>query len=144
MPTGNIEIPPMPLSGTIEAHLHEAGGASPVNIIRTDQDWAAHTTIRLSGVLSQFISGNWHVHVNLESVGPGGEHTFFDSDSTIPIPEPDDTYECVLNVPAGSVSAAHQGTPYHCAVTVTYRGPMGNPGPIAGYVDMGIVQFYNP
>lgn len=144
MANGTIEIPPLPLTGKVEAELFESGGANPVNIIRTNQDWEVRTKIKLAGPLSQFIGGNWHVHVRLESMGPGGEHSFFDVDSNVAIPEADDTYEQVLNVQAGAVSAAHDGTPYRVVVVVTYKGPLGNPGPIAGMVDLGLVMFYNP
>lgn len=144
MATGPIEVPTLALAGTIEAHLHESGGADPVNVLRTDQDWSAHTTITLSGALSQFIAGSWHIHLRLESMGPGGEYSFFDVNGDVAIPDPSDVYDQVLHVPAGKVTAAHDGTPYRAVISVTYRGPLGNPGPIAGYVDLGIVQFYDP
>lgn len=139
----DFETPELSLAGRINAAVHEHGGVAPTRIIRTDTDWAVHINWELSGSAVPMLCGTWHVHVRLESMGPGGEHSLFDPDCNLPLDGGTD-YKCHFDVPAGRIKAAHDGTPYRLLVTLTYRTPKGKPGPIAAYYDAGIYQFYNP
>ncbi|RMG94743.1 MAG: hypothetical protein D6706_13260 [Chloroflexi bacterium] len=133
------------LRGTISAAVHEHGGVSPTTIIRTDTPASVHIKWRLEGPLASMICGKWHVHVNLESIGPGREYSLFDRDCQLDLnPGGDGNYECHFDIPPGTVRAAHQGTPYKMVVTLTYRDPTGRPGPMAAYYEGPILQFFNP
>lgn len=140
-----FETPELYLKGKIGAAVHEHGGVAPTRIIRTDTSWAVNIDWAISGSAVPMICGSWHLHVRLESMGPGGEHSFFDPDCNLPLdPGGDGKYHCHFDVAAGKVKAAHDGTPYRLVVTLTYRTAAGKPGPIAAYYDAGIFQFYNP
>ena len=138
-----FETPVLNLAGTINAAVHEHGGVAPTRIIRTDTSWAVNIDWTVTGSAVPMIAGTWHLHIRLESMGPGGEYSFFDPDCNLPL-NGGNNYSCHFDVPAGAVAAAHDGTPYRLVVTLTYRTPAGLPGPIAAYYDAGIFQFYNP
>lgn len=132
------------LYGTLDAAIHEHGGVQPTRIIQTDTPWSVHINWSLKGDMAPMICGKWHVHVRLESMGPGGETSLFDPDCQLDLnPGGNGDYSCHFDVPANRVKAAHDGTPYRVLVTLTYRNAVGKPGPMAAYYDAGIVQFYN-
>lgn len=133
------------LQGNISAAVHEHGGASPTTIIRTDTSWAVNIRWQLQGLLATMITGHWHVHVRLESIGPGPDLSLFEPDGHVALdPGGDGNYFIHFDVAAGRVPAAHDGSPYKLVVTLTYRNPVGHPGPMAAYFEGPILQFYNP
>ena len=133
------------LTGTIDASVHEHGGASPTTIIRTDNSWAVNINWTFKGILSTMITGRWHVHVLLESIGEGPEYSLFDADADQELkPGGTGDYFCHFDVPAGRVAAGHEGSAYKMVVTLTYRNPMGQPRPVAAYYAGPVLQFYNP
>src|ERR1044071_6305926 len=77
MSKGQFEVSlPVPfLKGDIQADVYEVGGASPVSIIRSDQDWGVKVRWQLEGSLLPFICGKWCIHLRLESLGTGRELT---------------------------------------------------------------------
>lgn len=143
-----FETPNINLVGNISATVHEHGGVAPTTVIRTDTDWAVNIEWELLGLNWQMIGGTWHVHVNLESMGPGPELSLFDAVNPAAcndsLPSVDGRYFCHFDVPAGVATADHQGTPYKLVVTITYFNLLGNPGPMAAYFEGPILQFYNP
>ena len=142
-----FETPNIDLVGNITASVHEHGGVAPTTIIRTDTSWAVNINWSLLGTNWQMIGGTWHVHVNLESMGPGPELSLVDfadpACMNAPLPSVDGQYFCHFDVPAGVATAAHQGTAYKLVVLLTYRNLLGQPGPIAAYYEGPILQFYN-
>lgn len=142
----NFETPiPTKMRGSIGARVFEGGGVDPTRLIRTDTPWRVELNWKLEGDpdVIAMICGRWHVHVRLESMGPGGELSMFDPDCDIPLKPADPNYTCSFDVPAGRVQAAHDGTPYRLVVTLTYRNSVGRAGPMAAYYDAGIYTFYN-
>jgi hypothetical protein len=135
------------LTGEISAYLTESGGAEPVTIIRADQDWQVHVNWTLSGKLTEFVCGEWCLNLFLESIGPGDELKLPDGYLHIPLdPKPGDNhYYETINIPAGRITAEMCSTPYKLVVTVTYLTPYKHqPGPMAGFVEGPVVQFYQP
>ena len=151
MTTGSFEVSGTPklLYGTIEADVYELGGVAPTNIIRIDEDWLVRIKWALHGSLKSMICGKWCLHVHLESIGRGPE---------LDLPHPDRKEEIHVDldpcgngeycydfrVPAGTVRPEHCSTPFKVVATVTYENACCKPGPMAGFVEFGILQFYDP
>jgi len=151
MATGEFEVSGGPAPGLLHGHIYatvmEHGGATPTNIIRSDQAWGVDFTWDLHGTLVPMICGYWCLHVCLESVGPGQELKLPDSipgapEVKIPVNQASGHYSYHFHVPAGVVQPQHCSTPYKLVATITYETQYGSPGPLAGYVDGPVLQFY--
>jgi hypothetical protein len=146
MSKGNFEVAlPRPyLVGDILAKVYEIGGASPTNIVRVDQDWGVKVHWDLKGSLAPFICGEWCLHLRLESLGPGPE-IVFNAKRRIPLnPCGRGRYDFDFRVRRGKIRADHCSIPYKPVVTITYYTACHKPGPIAGFVELPIMQFYDP
>lgn len=135
---------PAVFDGTITASAHEHGGTPPSAIIRTDQSWAVNVRIENTGIATGMIAGRYHLHLLLESIGPGPELDLVDPADHVfnltPGPSPV-IYSRHVDVPAGRVSPGV----YKLVVWVRYIEPTGTPGPMAAHVDISPpIEFYNP
>lgn len=142
-----IEVPSITLNGAISASVHEHGGEAPATIIKFGTPWAANVSWSLTG--SPLVSGTWHLHVNLESIGPGPDLTLFDGTDPAcmsqAFPNATGTYFCHFDVAGDAVALAdipHQGLPMKLVVVLTAQDNLGNPAPIAGYVEGPVLMFY--
>ncbi len=146
---------PIPVAGLFDgeifASVHEDGGLSPTNIIRIDQDWGVLVKWRTSGALTRMICGTWCLNVCLESIGPGEELSLplkpvkVELDPCSAKGKPlTCNYKCYIEIPRGCVKPRHCSTPYKIVTTLTYLEPCGTPGPLAGFVEGQILQFYEP
>ncbi len=150
MATGEFEVSggPAPnlLHGHIEATVMEHGGTVPTNIIRADQAWGVDLHWDLHGSLVPMICGYWCVHVCLESIGSGPELKLPDdipaAEVKIPVNQISGHYSYHFHVPAGVVKPEHCSTPFKLVATITYETQYKTPGPMAGYVEGPILQFY--
>lgn len=125
---------------------------TPRTIIQAGDPWAVTINWEMKGphpLLWEMVSGNWHVHVNLESIGPGPELSLFDfadpNCQNQPLPSPSGTYSCHFDVPGTVLDdtvVPHQGLAMKLVVLITYRDPLGHQGPIAAYEEGPILQFY--
>ena len=136
-------------SGTITSVQHEHGGADPQSIIRTDQSWAVNINWTTTGLATGMITGAWHLHVYLESIGPGADLDLVDTDAgqhIIPLTPGVSpiNYFVHFDVPAGRVPAPPAGSLYKLAVTLTYFDATGAPGPMAAFQEGPLLQFYIP
>jgi hypothetical protein len=145
-----VLFPPGFFDGTLTILPHEHGGVPPSTIIRTDQSWGINVDWTTTGAATGMIAGQWHLHVYLESIGPGNDLDLVDpADHVIPLtPGPSPiNYQVHFDVPANVVAIPPGDTrsrPYQLAVALTYIEPNGTPGSIAA-IEMGsILQFYNP
>jgi hypothetical protein len=132
-------LPAFALTGTCE--VIEAGptGGTPTNIIRTDQAWSVKFDWATTGPLNFLLSGTWQLRVYLEQMG-GGE---FDlppaiANATKPFVSAPNSYSHMITVPANIVPAGI----YRLVAAVTIVGPTGMPGPIAGFGEAGLIQFF--
>jgi hypothetical protein len=149
MTTGSFEVANSPhlLSGRIEADVYDPNGVAPTNIIQIDDDWLVRIKWALEGTLKSMVCGTWCLHVDLESIGKGPELSLPDDSYEIEVPlNPcgDGYYSYDFLVKKGVVTARHCSTPYKLVTTITYKNACGRPGPMAGFVEGGILQFYNP
>ena len=142
-------FPPALFAGTITAVAHEHGGVAPASIIRTDQSWAVNVSWQTTGGVTSMIAGSWHLHIYLESIGPGDDLDLTDAIAPghiIPLtpgPSPVD-YFVHVDILAGTVTAPLAGSLYKLAVTLTYFDATGAPGPMAAFEEGPLLQFYNP
>jgi hypothetical protein len=142
-------FPPALFAGTITAVPHEHGGVSPASIIRTDESWAVNVRWTTTGLATGMIAGNWHLHVYLESIGPGPDRDLTDAIAPghiIPLTPGVSpiNYFVHFDVLAGTITAPPAGILYKLAVTLTYFDASGAPGPMAAFEEGPLLQFYNP
>ena len=141
---GNLEVslPEPYLGGSISAEVYEVKGVTPATIIRTDQEWGVKIRWQLEGSLAEFICGTWCVHLRMESMGTG-EEILFNASQEIPLnPCGDGEYFYDFRVQPGKIKDEHCSIPYKPVVTVSYRTACHRPGPMAGFVELPLVQFY--
>ena len=129
-----------------EATLYESTNpTAPTTIIATDQEWGVKVHWETSGHLSNHLRGKWFVAVSIESIGAGPEEEVgYQQLDLKPGPDPV-KYEADIKVPAGKVTVPnHRSMPFKLVTTVSFMWDADHPGPMAGYVDGPIVQFYVP
>ncbi|KPV51130.1 hypothetical protein SE17_22980 [Kouleothrix aurantiaca] len=149
MAAGSFEVSGSPhlLKGTIAADVYELGGVAPTNIIRIDEAWKVSIDWELIGSLKSMVCGTWCLHLHLESIGKGEELDLFDGSREVHVkldPCGNGQYHYDFTVPAGTVKPEHCSTPYKLVTTLTYLNECGRPGPMAGFVEGQILQFYDP
>lgn len=145
-----LEVPTIDLSGDIVATVHEHGGIDPVTIIEIGTPWAINVSWSLKGPNAHMVAGTWHVHANMESIGPGPELSLVDfadpACSSLALPNATGDYFCHFDVPGTLLTPAdvpHQSLPMKLVVVITYRDVLGHLGPIAGYYEGPVLQFFN-
>ena len=135
-----------PLAGRLSANVYEGEELSN-HIIRLDREWSVRVHWELTGALVPCICGNWCLTLFLESIGPGPELHFPDTslgDYEISIPlDPcgDGRYWYEIKVPKGRIREEHCSIPYKPVVALTYEN-CDKPGPMAGFCELPILQFY--
>ncbi len=149
MAAGSFEVSGSPhlLKGTIAADVYELGGVAPTNIIRIDEAWKVSIDWELIGSLKSMVCGTWCLHLHLESIGQGEELDLFEGNREVHVkldPCGDGKYHYDFMVPAGTIYPKHCSTPYKLVTTLTYLNECGRPGPMAGFVEGQILQFYDP
>jgi len=135
-------VPVGALTGTIGAEAHEPG-EPPTRIfdindlVEVDCQWT------LTGSLSRMICGTWTCDLYMESMGKGEEFEIEGCEMPLD-PGGSGSYSCKIKIPPGRVHPAPDETdiPYKMVVSVTYKDPRGRPGPIAGFVELPLTQFY--
>lgn len=144
-----FETPNIELVGQISAQVRDDAGVAPALIIQAGSPWSVDIEWEMTGTNWQMIAGHWHVHVNLESFGPGPELTLFEANDpdcqNQPLPSADGKYHCHFDVPGTKISedlVPHQGLAMKLVVLLTYVNPLGQRGPIAAYWEGPVVQFY--
>ncbi|MDX2039654.1 MAG: hypothetical protein SF097_00310 [Acidobacteriota bacterium] len=130
------------LSGTIEADVYEQGGVAPTTIIDYDQEWGVKIKWQLSGSLVPFICGSWCVSLYFESMGAGPEFDLHRTHTLELNPCGSGKYDYDFRVPRGTIRKEHCGRPYKVVAAVTFVTKCGKPGPMAGYVEGPMIQFY--
>jgi hypothetical protein len=143
MATGDLEIE---LFGSVwnspmTAVAYEPG-EPPTRIFDIHDDVVVSVDWSLPYPLSRMICGTFDVDLYLESQGRGRE---FDLDGPTQTLDPSKTsYHAEITIPRDTIVPATGETdiPYKLTVTVTYKDQLGHPGPIAGFVELPLVQFY--
>lgn len=133
-----------PLTGSLSAKVVDYQGVTPGNIIRADHDWAVHFDWSLKGPLAGCLCGEFCLRVFMESIGPGPELALpFKDDIRVPLdPCGDGHYKHIFRIPAGSIPAEACGPAYRVVGSLSFYNTCDEPGPISGFCDLGMVQFY--
>jgi hypothetical protein len=123
------------------AGIHEVTDpTAPTNIIRIDQDWFIHLKWRLTGSLVRMIDGEWLIQTYLESIGPGFEEELNKGGMTLDVNPGAPDYDFEFHVKKGQVPVGS----YKLVTTIKYRAPDGLPGPMTGFYEEPLVEFYDP
>ena len=130
------------LAGSIEAEVYEVGGASPTTIIDFDQEWGVKIKWQLTGSLVPFICGSWCISLFFESMGNGPEFDLNNNHKLKLNPCGNGHYEYDFRVHRGTIRKEHCSRPYKVVAAVTYETECDRPGPMAGFVEGPIIQFY--
>jgi hypothetical protein len=132
------------LYGGIDAYITEVDSVAPTTILEADKDFKVHVKWWLDGPLTAYVCGEWCVSIFLESIGPGPELRLPAQPVEIPLdPCPGrNDYAAWIVIPANTIKPEECAVPYKLVTTVTYRSPKHKPGPMAGFVEGPILQFY--
>ena len=147
-----FQVPNINLNADIECVVVDPTG-NPNTVIPANEPWAIDVKWSLTGQNSSMIAGEWVVHANLESIGPGPEiqlHDWADPEcgtaaSGQPLPNATGEYKCHFDVPASAITdamAGHDSLTMKLVVTVTYKDSLGHWGGLAGYCEGPILQFF--
>ena len=134
---------PNDLSGALTAAVYE--GDEPTNfVIRSDKTWAIEVKWWLRGALRECLGGTWCLQVYAESIGPGRELVLPGAEEVkIPLdPCGDGHYGYRFVFRPGTIQPQHCSIPYKLVVGLTYRTPCDEPGPMAGFIELPTVQFF--
>lgn len=123
-------------------------GQAPTHVIRANNAWSIKVDWKTSGALSAFLVGNWHVHAYLESIGPGQELRLGGNLIRLTPGPGTISYSSTINVAPNTVVVQgghpNESVPMKLVVTVTYDWADNVPGPMAGYIEGPVIQFFNP
>ena len=123
-------IPPMP-----QPNVPPTGVLSH---IRTDQPFQFDFNWSQSGWLSCLICGTYQVEICFEECG-SGEFSPSPASMNVAMQHGNGTsYNTSLSYAAGSVPAGH----YKVIACLILLDNAGNPAPVAGFVDLGLIKFY--
>jgi hypothetical protein len=114
-------------------------------VIRADQEWEVHLEWTVSGLAVPVTIGTWHVDVYLESIGPGPEIRLpLAADHIINVVPGQATYTFNHRIDPFIVPVpAQHSRPYLLAATIVFHRPDNRPGPMAGFFERAMLQFYN-
>ena len=143
MATGVLEIELLGafINTPMEAVASETG-EPPTRIFDIHDDVVVTVDWSLPLPLARMICGTFEVNLFLESQGRGRE---FDIDGPTQTLDPTKTaYHAEILIPHDTIVPApgESDIPYKLTVTVNYHDQLGRPGPIAGFVELPLVQYY--
>jgi hypothetical protein len=146
-----IELPAGVFSGQFNAEIVE-GGPSPVpptRVIRTDQQWKIECTWTLDGLLAPALDGTWAVQAVVEGLGTAVELTRAPQSVPLsaapPFPLPRQYAQDIVFAPNSIGLGGQPSVMARVGVALTYKFPVGiggQPGPIATFLELGVVQIY--
>jgi hypothetical protein len=143
------------LNGWMSADILDNSGTTPIQIIKTDTPWQVRVRWQLNGPFVETMAGSWHIHVLIEQMGGtvGGGHGLEVSRFFLPnvpfVATAGNLYNRVCGFDVAGMAAwappvPHEGGLYRVLVTLTFWNLDDTPGPLAGFVDPGIVQIFAP
>ncbi|MDR3578054.1 MAG: hypothetical protein P4L50_29670 [Anaerolineaceae bacterium] len=139
-----VEFPSQYLAGTIEAGVNEVG-ETPSHNIDINDAWEIHVNWQLTGQALGMVNGLWYVSAFMESIGGGSEFALPDPvPNAIPLNPTNGQYSTLFSIPANAVTPTPPKTDivYKLVVTVVYKDAAMKWGPIAGFVELPMLHFY--
>ena len=112
-------------------------------VLDATNPWYINLWWHVQGPNVPITTGTWHVQAFLESIGPGAEVAAPTPAVAVLCTPGTNQYTAALTIPANTVSVtAGTTTPFKVVVTLTFLDGTGNPGKIAGFVEVPVMQFY--
>ena len=130
-------LPYFGVGGEADVYEITPPGGAPTTIIRTDQAWKVRFHWRTYGKLNCVLCGKWNLRIYLEEMGKG-EFDLPGATASVAFVSAPTDYEKDIVIPAGVVP---EGI-YKLVVSITHTVPSGEPGPIAGFAEGPLLQFY--
>jgi hypothetical protein len=134
--------PPRPASvkGLTAAIVANHDAVPPMHI-PIDGHWSVTFEWSLEGVEAR-LEGEWQLDVSVQPVAPGPPLRLREEPVRIPAEPGVESYSSRYDVPAGTVTPEHCGSPYRATALLSYR-PEGMERPLlGGFVRLGALQFY--
>lgn len=140
-----LQFPNTILTGHLDAAVYELGGSAPTTVLDKTQGWEVRFDWGVHGSpLTKMLAGQWCLSLHLESMGPGAELQLpLAGPKMVPFDPAISHYTAVITVPAGTI-APSADVIYKVVACLTTKSVNGFPGPIAGYVEGPILQFFDP
>jgi len=140
MPTGHFQPPyPLDLTGEISAEIVDTGG-SPTDVVRTGDNWGVDVRWILSGNLQAMIGGSWRLRLTLDELGASTKELITIPD--LPLTPSNGDYAASIPVDPNQLQAVGAPRLFRALVTLQYLDLDGRPGPMAAYVDCGVVNLF--
>lgn len=129
---------------------------TPTNVIRSDQDWGVQIDWTMTGPLSVWLDANFHLRAYLERMGPGAEvirpsagpvvvHTKSVPLGSDPMGTAQRKYSAKIEIPHNGMPDSVADGVYRLVVTLQLiEAGSGNPTPVAGFYDAGLVNIFSP
>ena len=132
-----------PVTGRFEAVVVDSGGA-PSNVIRVSQAWQIDCRWFIEGGLASSLGGRWELSAALEALGPGDEVVTaiqqINLDGRTGAATP---YTGSIAFAANTINlSGQQKVPFKVVALLNYDDAALNPGPMAAFVDLGVVHIY--
>ena len=107
-------------------------------MIQADQPWGVQLRWRTQGIFACFLAGGlWKAQLMFEKMGVG--ETNFTVETTTPdLGSAATVYNTDLQIRPGQLAPGV----YRVVICLQYYFNTGNPGPIAGYIDGGMIKVY--
>jgi hypothetical protein len=146
-----IELPVGVFNGTFSANVVEVGPGpvAPKEVIRTDETWKIACQWSLNGLLAPALDGTWAVQAVVEGLGASVEITRAPESvplsAAAPLPLPRNYQHDIVFAPGSVALGGQPSVMARVGVALTYRFPPaagGTPGPIATFLELGVVQIY--
>jgi hypothetical protein len=142
-----VEIPVPAINGQLQAEVFDPTGVSPLNVVRNSTGFRIDCQWWIDGPLANVLGGSWRVQAFLEGRGTQVEITV---PVTAPIPldgrtgpPPNPVYGHNFQFPPGAINLGGQpAILMDAGIALTYLTVANTPGPIAGFVDLGVVQVF--
>jgi hypothetical protein len=149
-----MDIPPIGVSGRFEANLVDPlGVVPPSNVYRIGDQLGVDCDWFIDGALASSLGGQWRVQLTLEGRGTALEVTrppvpptpgpaALDG-RTGPPPAPGYRHQFREALNAG-ILGGQPSILVSVGVALTYIDAANTPGPIAAFIDLGVVQIFQP
>jgi hypothetical protein len=145
-----MDIPPVGVSGQFQAQVVDPQGNQPTNVIRTGELLGIDCRWFIDGALASSLGGQWRLQVVFEGLGTAVE---FSGPSTAPVPQAildgrtgsGSPYTHEFRIPmTNAILGGQSSVLAKVGVALTYIDAANTPGPIAAFVDLGVVQIFRP
>jgi helix-hairpin-helix protein len=146
--SGGLGVPPWRprLADGLRARVVDGDGVEGARLIRIDKPWAVVFSWSLEDPVPAEAGGGWRLDVLLKRVGPGEPVHVPVGPVRLPAAEPriDGGYRYRFAVATGVITSSRVEASYRAAATIMSRQKGEERVLHAGFVDLGLLRFYEP